>query len=148
RGSAEFTRRGMELLRRAIERDPGFARALAELAAQNVTLTFYGSPDALADAERHAQAALALEPTLAAALSVLGMTRAVRRRWLEAHASFQASHELEGDDLFGHAYSVFLTASVGHVRKAVAKLRAEHARSPAATMIPALLAAGLTALPL
>jgi TolB-like protein/Flp pilus assembly protein TadD len=74
----------IELFNRALEKDAGFARASAGLAAAHITLPSYSinaQPDEqLALAEQHARRALELDPSIAEAHAVLGdLTRFQQR---------------------------------------------------------------------
>lgn len=66
----------IELFNRALEKDPGFARASAGLAAAHITLPSYSDStqpsEQLALAERHAKRALELDPSIAEVHAVLG----------------------------------------------------------------------------
>jgi TolB-like protein len=148
RGSEMAVLEGIALLEQAIARDAQFARALGVLAARRLTLVFLGRVDALRDAERQAREALALDPSLAEAHAALVLANVVRRRWLEAEVSFQRTQRCDMLDPIGLVQSLYLPASVGHLRRALARLREAYDRAPAEPQLLALLAIATIALPL
>lgn len=148
RGSEMAVLEGIALLEQAIARDTQFARALGALAARRLTLVFLGRVDALRDAERQAREALALDPSLAEAHAALVLANVVRRRWLEAEVSFQRTQRSGTLDPIGLVQSLYLPASVGHLRRALARLREAYDRAPAEPQLLALLAIATIALPL
>jgi len=95
--------------RRAIELDPGFARAFAGLAIAQVLMTtyssrfeIYSSRDLRSAAETAAKQALAINDTEPEAHAALGEVRYMRRDWAGAEASLQRALEL--DPNYAHAY--------------------------------------------
>jgi TolB-like protein len=148
RGAAQGVIEGIALLQMAIACDPAFARALGALATQRLALVFYGRPHEVGDAEREANQALLLDPTLAEARSALGMVHLVRREWLAAEAQFRAARALGVGNLPGFAPDLYLSAFVGHIRKSLQDLRARYERAPAEAPLLSLLAVANLALPL
>jgi TolB-like protein len=148
RGSELAVLEGIALLEQAIARDAHFARALGALAARRLTLVFLGRTDALQDSERQAREALALDSSLAEAHAALGLVNVVRRRWLDAEASFRRAQSCGVLDPTGLVHSLYLPASTGHLREALARLREAYDRAPASPQLLALLAIATIALPL
>jgi adenylate cyclase len=147
RAGMEEVLRGIEFLERAIERDPKFARAFAAMAALRVSLIFYGRAQSVEQARREAERALALDPSLAEAYSVLGIASVIRGEWLQADANFRALAPKD-PTIPGYFYVLYLSASAGHVRRTVAVVRREYEAAPALPIVPAVLAAAGLALPL
>ncbi|MGH8218826.1 MAG: winged helix-turn-helix domain-containing protein [Steroidobacteraceae bacterium] len=140
RGAEPGVLAGIALLEQAIERDPNFARALGTLAVRRLGLSFYGHPDAMANAERDARSALSLDPSLPEAHSALGMVSIVRHRWRDAEASFAAPQALGERDLTSFAHALYLPASVGYLQQSLARLREGYDRTPAEAPLLAMLA--------
>lgn len=89
--------KAIEYLRRAIELDPQFAAPHATLADINAVLMDlqYGSHDVLlAEADRYASQALALDPESAEAALSLAAVRQMQWRWRESDAAYRRAIEL------------------------------------------------------
>ena len=95
----------VDLFRRAIELDPGYAPAHAGLATSHATLyEWFGANDADLDAaERASQRALELAPDLAEAHVARGCALSLLRRYEEASREFEASIRLN-PNLFDSYY--------------------------------------------
>jgi TolB-like protein len=112
--------RAAQDLQRAIDRDPQFARAhtaltnlrsLALVIGVNVSGT-------LADAEKQALQALALDPTQGATYQALGIIYAAQGRWLEAQEKFDIALARDDTDPQLHqAYGLHMAGSVGLVSR-------------------------------
>ncbi len=118
----------------AIARDPLFARALcAEANAHAMLATMFGTKDlsdTLTQAQRAAEQALALDPSLADAEAMLGAVQAHRANWLEAEAHRARARSLGANDVAlgsGWAHS----AAVGHLRQRFQEAAIAHERAPA-----------------
>ncbi len=107
RGHFLLTRRGAAALREAItrfesavERDPDFARAHAELAQAYAVLPLYaGTGREMFDrAQRAAERAIALDSTLASAHAALGYLHTANWRWKEGAAALRRAVELDSTD--------------------------------------------------
>ena len=113
--------RSIESLKRAVETDPGFARAWSGLAAAyKVISTYTDFPirEASLLAMEAANRALALDSEIAEAQAVVAQVLADQRRFIEAAAAFQKAVELDDTDVLSHAwYGVFLS-TVGYLREA------------------------------
>ena len=146
RGTQENLRRAVELLREAVTRDPGFARAYGALALAHWVVFFfnYPVPDALGDAEREAERALALDPRLAEAQGVLGSVYVARLEWLKGDACLRAAAELDENDAFTRTqHPIQVGVAVGHLRRAVEDIRAAHRLAPSNALVAMRLAAAL-----
>ncbi len=134
----------LDLFGQALSRDPKFARALA---ARAVVRTLFLSNDypldnALQDAERDAQQALALDPNLSWAHAALGATSAYRADWLKAEASFAAALAVDGrnpDTYEGYAYEVL--AATGRLHQALAEGSEAYHLAPASELYAEVMAA-------
>jgi TolB-like protein/tetratricopeptide (TPR) repeat protein len=121
RPSGDNVRGAIELLRAALKRDPGFARASSLLAIQYGTCVLFGFriPDALAAAERETRNALALDPADSTAHCAAGVVASLRGRWLEADRCFTTSYSVIPDPLTSGMRSVYLSQSVGKIDQAL-----------------------------
>ena len=108
-------------LQRAIELDPGFARAHARLGL----LHTLGQPRFGADrdaAEGWAKAAIALEPSLAESYHVLGSVARHQRRYAEARPWYERALELEPNDASANLYFAQWLIVTGYTREGIARL--------------------------
>lgn len=130
----------IQILDRALVRDPDFARAwyaIAETRAYRAanggcTLNLFG------DAERDARHALALDSSISRAHGVLGLINACCGRWIEAETELRRAVSLVArnpEALVLHA--VYVARQVGHQRKAMTELQFAYELAPA-TPVPAL----------
>jgi TolB-like protein len=111
----------LELLARATERDPTFARAWGGMAVTryNFVAMDYPLPNALTDAELAVHRALALDASLAGSRAILGFINACRGNWITAEAEFRASRlQLPRDPEVHLVHSIFVAQSAGHLRQA------------------------------
>jgi len=148
--TAQSHQKAVEVLRRAAAADPKFAGAFVAIAMVSVYLSMWGLPDAIEEAERAAETALALDPDNGEAHAALGLVYARRGAWLRAERQLRAAKELghRGDILNAHFARLHLPASVGHVQNTVRQLRGYYHEVPAVPYIPTLLAAATLTLPL
>jgi TolB-like protein/Tfp pilus assembly protein PilF len=133
-GAEPRLRDALKRFQGAIARDPKFARAYSGSAATRLTFVVLGYPlpNALDDAEHEAEKALALDPRLAEAQSILGQTDAVRGNWLKSEAHFRAAIALDTRDPATRTnYSSFVLNSVGHMRHAISESREAYRLAPA-----------------
>jgi tetratricopeptide (TPR) repeat protein len=96
-GTLPSTLAAMALYRRAIALDPGFARAYAGLADVHSGLmnVHHAKHDALlAERERYAMQAVAVDPNLAEAQLALAAVRQMQARWDEAEQAFKRALDL------------------------------------------------------
>ena len=148
--TAQSHQKGAAMLRRATEVDPNFAGAFAAIAMLSVHLSMWGLPDAIEEAERAAETALALDPSSGDANAAVGLVYARRGAWLRAERHLRAAEQLghRSDILHLHFARLHLPASVGHIQSTVRHLRGHHHDVPAVPYIPTLLAAATLTLPL
>ncbi len=128
----------IQLLDRALERDPNFARAwyaIAEVrayraASDGCALTL------LNQAERDARHALALDPSISRAHGVLGLIHASCGRWIEAEADLRKALSLatrSSDALVVHA--IYVARQTGHQRKALAEIQLAYELTPSSPVL-------------
>jgi TolB-like protein/tetratricopeptide (TPR) repeat protein len=119
-GSEESFHRSLALFDQAIARDPKFARALAGRAWARATFVTFGFPlpHALEGAEQDAARALELDPNQPTAHSVLGITNALRGRWVSAEMNFHAAIAADPNDAGILAtHSITVLAPAGRLRQ-------------------------------
>jgi len=148
--TAESHQRAVDMFRRAAELDPKFAAAFAAIAFMSVYRSMLGLPDALEEAARAAETALALDPGSGEAHAALGLVGIRRGAWLRAAAHLRAAQELghRSDMLSSQFAHLHLPASVGHIQNTLRRLREYYRAAPAVPAIPTLLAAVTISLPL
>lgn len=128
----------IQLLDRAVKRDPEFARAwyaVAEARAYRVVNDGCSS-ELLNDAERDARHALELDPSLARAHGVLGLINACYGRWIEAETQLRKALAVAGgnpDTLAFHA--VYIARQVGHQGQALSEIEHAYALAPASPVL-------------
>jgi tetratricopeptide (TPR) repeat protein len=147
--TAQARHRALEMLRRATELDPKFAAAFAAISHLHLYVSMFGLPDEFAEAERAAEAALALDPSSGEALAALGEVEIRRGAWLRAAGHIRASQELglRSDMLRSLFMHLHLPAAVGHTQHTLRHLREHYRAAPAVPYIPTLLAAASLGLP-
>jgi len=119
----------LRLLQAAVERDPGFAEARAAIAAAHFMTAIFGlaAPrGALAAGRAAAEAALAIDPDLAAAHAQLGRLRAVLDHdFAAAEAAFDRAIALDpGAPAVRQTRALWLLAPLGRLDEAVAEMEA------------------------
>ena len=127
-------RAARELLRSAIDRDPGFARAYVAMAITAGYEFLFGEGTAinLAEVEQNALRALELDPNLAEAHAVLGGVNADRGNWLGADERFHSAFALNSADAITHyQFAVTVATQVGHLRRASESIREACRLAPA-----------------
>ena len=142
--------RAIEMLRRATQLDPKFAAAFAAIAFVSLYLSMWGLPDAIEEAQRAAETALALDPGCVEAHAALGHVSMRRGAWLRAERHIRAGKAFgqRSDMLTSHFVHLLLPACVGHTRSTVEQLREHYRAAPAVPYFPTLLAAASIGLPL
>jgi TolB-like protein/Tfp pilus assembly protein PilF len=124
----------MQLLHRALTRDPSFGRAayaLAEIYAHRAAGGICDS-NMLDAAEREAGRALSLDPTMPGAHAVLAIVNTCRGRWIEAENELRAAECLMAtnpETLFVHA--AYVARQTGHYRLAMDQIRDAYELAPA-----------------
>jgi len=134
----------LRLLDEATARDPRFARAFATKALiLSAAVSFNNAmPDALADAQRDADEALALDSSLSDAHVALAVLNAWQGRWIAAESEFHRALQLYPDDPTVHSrYSTFLLGSVGQLRGALEEARRAYELAPHSSGMAARVAA-------
>jgi len=125
------------MLEDAVARDPRFARAFASIAMfhfVSVLLGFSGVAS-LADAERNALHALALDPQVWVAEGVLAQVNAQRGNWLKAARYYESVIAARSGEAPAHSgYGLFL-GNAGHIRKAIAEVQEAVRLAPAVSSI-------------
>lgn len=133
-GTAPSEKLALDLVNRAIARDPDFAQALGYrsfLEAGNVGM-ISAPAEALESARRDAAKALALDPSLAEALTTTGIIQAVQGQWLDAERSFRTAIAADpGDPSTQNLYVLFVAKPAGHLRAARSRLEDSYRLAPA-----------------
>jgi TolB-like protein len=141
-GTEEAFRQSLALYDQALARDPKFARALAGRAWVRATFVSFGFPlpNALEDAERDAEQALALNPNLPEASLALGITSALRGNWLQADTSFRAAIAADPSDPDTRAtYAQTVLANVGRLRQRHSEAGEAYRLGPADSLVVVVL---------
>jgi serine/threonine-protein kinase len=116
-----------ELFREAIRLDPEFAPAYAQLADSVTSPSWWAdqpAAEALAQAIPLAEKALALDPNLAHAHSVMGHSRAfLERDWVAGERSLRRAAELAPNDALAQTYLALFLMAQGSGEEAVARAR-------------------------
>ena len=128
----------MQLLKRALARDPDFARAwyaLAEAQAHGAA-NGHCSMNLLRVAERDAHRALALDRSLSSAHAVLGLVSACRGSWIEAEAELGEASALVARNPEALAFhAVYVARQAGHRRRALEDLQSAYGLAPASAAL-------------
>jgi serine/threonine-protein kinase len=142
-----WNKRGADNLRSAIgffeaatARDPNFARAYAGAASSYVLLTEYSDtapPDSHARAERAADRALALDPTVAEAYLARGLVDVHLWKWDEAGKAYRTAMQLDPGSATAHQWLGELFYTLGLADSCIAQMRQAKALDPLAP-IPAV----------
>lgn len=124
----------VQILDRALMRDPDFARAWYAIAEARAHRAANDGcmPSLLSDAERDARHALALDPSISRAHGVLGMIDACCGRWIEAETELRRALSLVArnpEALVFHA--IYVARQAGHERKALAEIQLAYELAPA-----------------
>jgi len=123
----------IQVLDRALVRDPDFARAwyaIAEARAHRAANDGCALK-LLNHAERDARHALSLDPSISRAHGVLGLIHACSGRWLEAETELRRALSLVArnpDALVCHA--IYIARQAGHQRKALAEIQLAYDLTP------------------
>jgi TolB-like protein/Flp pilus assembly protein TadD len=90
-------------LEQALVLDPKFARAESQLALVQMVVNL-SDPNHVAEAERHARAAIAMDPTLAQPVYVLGLVMRYTRHYAEARPYLDRALQMQPRDPSAHMY--------------------------------------------
>jgi len=126
--------KGVEMLQRAIARDPRFAGAYAGLAALRAVALVMDVevPGTLAEAEEQARKALVLDPSLGATYGALGIMSAAQGRWVDAEEQFATAFARDNaDPQTRQAYGLHVAGTVGLMRSFVESSQRAHRLAPA-----------------
>ncbi len=133
RPSPRTFQRAVEYLQAAVARDPKLAPAYARMGTALFLSAGIGVRpiEDLAAAERAANQAIALDPTLAESQEVLSNVSSTRRNWLEAQAYSRRAISLSPGDANAHIVAGWLLDEVGHLRAAMSEYDQAYALAPA-----------------
>ena len=112
-------------LQQAIRLDPKFARAHARLASLSAIVGAYTEVDqeqALATAERAANVASELDPTLAEPHAALGTIHGYRRRWIAARVELERATTLDPNDSNAMFWRGLALVDTGYVTDGIAAI--------------------------
>ncbi|HSR42956.1 MAG TPA: hypothetical protein VLL48_12305, partial [Longimicrobiales bacterium] len=148
RRTGEELRRAAEFFRTAIEREPGYALAMAGLANTHVLMPLYAgvpSAEAMPAARRAAEEALALDGTLAEAHAALAFVKTTHDwDWAGAEEGFLRAIELNPSYATAHEWYGALLDAVGRRDEARAQLERAVALDPLSIILNAVLGAHYT----
>ncbi len=141
--SAEGFKRGTEYLSQAIQMDPNYALAHAELSQCISVPCYYGSVDpnlAYPKARAAALRALEIDPNLAEAHEVLAtILKNYDWNWIDAEKEYKRAIELNSNYATAHYHYSYLLAELGRFEEAIREATEALSRDP----MSALLNAGL-----
>ena len=127
RRTAEGLRQGIERFKRAVERDPNFALAHAEMADCYALLNWYVEPpphDAWAHAKESALRAVEADDTLAEAHASLGLVLCYYEHdFATAEVELRRAVELMPDNPVARRWHAFNLSAMGNHDEAVAEIR-------------------------
>lgn len=134
RRTKDDSAKAVEHLKRALELDPGYAVAWAELARAHAIRAgnaFAPVDESVANARRAAEKALALDPNLAAGHAMLGWIKASYDfEWQAADVEFRRALELEPSSAGILANAGNLARGLGRVEESIELFRRGVARDP------------------
>jgi serine/threonine protein kinase len=139
-------RKGMSFFEQAIARDPGYALAyegLAEGYDMLVGLGGVSSEEGISEMRTWALKALHLDPTLAAAYTILGEIGCYEWNWGSAEENYRRAIELNPNYAAGHAYYAFYLSLIKRYDEAVSEARQAVGLDPLWPMTKAILANAL-----
>jgi adenylate cyclase len=135
--------RAIELFEQASARDPNFTRAVAAAITARGQLTSYGitAYRTLAETEREASRALALDPGLAEAHVVLGVVNGCRGRFLDAEKHFRSAISID-NAAARLPYAAQILGPVGHLRQSLHEREEAYRLAPDNSAVAVILALG------
>jgi tetratricopeptide (TPR) repeat protein len=142
--SSEGFKRGVEYLRQAIQMDPNYAAAYAELAQCIAVPCYYGSVDpneAYPKARAAALRALELDPDLAEAHAVLGLILHTHDwNWPAAEKEYKRAIELNPNYPISHYHYSYFLVELGRYDEAIHEATEALSRDPVSATLNAALA--------
>ncbi|HLL16540.1 MAG TPA: protein kinase, partial [Pyrinomonadaceae bacterium] len=127
RRTADGLRQAIQRFERAVELDPGFAIAYAELADCYALLNWYVEPppaDAFERARAAATRAVAADPNLAEAHASLGYIKLhYDRDWTGAEAEFRRAIELRPGNALAHRWYAFNLSAIGRHDDSISEIK-------------------------
>ncbi len=136
-GTYDGFERAVQLFQQAIDADPSYAAAMAELSRSYALMAINnGRPEPpfalLNESESAARRALRIDSTLAAAYTSLAQVEILRdNNWIGAEADFKRAEELEPDYVPAHvSYALHLLTARGRFAEARAQLTYADMESP------------------
>jgi len=132
-GSLQTLEQSIGYFQKAISRDPGFARAYANLAAAYVLLPDYSEADATpvySKASEAALKALTIDETLADAHAVLARISYRQWAWNDAESGFYFAVSLSPGEPLAHQWYAQHLAAVGRLNAAVQQRQLAQALNP------------------
>jgi TolB-like protein/Tfp pilus assembly protein PilF len=139
RRTAEGLRQAIERLERAVELDPDFAIALAELADCYALLNWYVEPppaEAWERAKESALAAVEADPQLAEAHASLGFVRLhYDRDWIAAERELRKAIQLKPGNQVAHRWYAYSLSAMGRHDEAYAEIERARQISPQSAVI-------------
>ena len=139
RRTAEGLRNAIERLERAVELDPDFAVALAELADCYALLNWYVEPapaDAWERAKESALAAVEADPQLAEAHASLGFVKLhYDRDWIAAERELRKAIQLKPGNQVAHRWYAYSLSAMGRHDEAYAEIECARQISPQSAVI-------------
>lgn len=139
RRTAEGLRQAIERLERAVELDPEFAIAHAELADCYSLLNWYVEPpppEAWARAKQSATRAVVADPQLAEAHAALGFVRLhYDRDWKDAERELRQAIQLKPANQVAHRWYAFSLSAMGRHDEAYAEIERARQISPQSPVI-------------
>ncbi len=148
----QFREKGLQFARRmfarAIEVDPGYARAYAGIAdCSSMLYHYWDASDAnLEQADSASRKALALDPDLSEAHAARGLALSLSKQYREAEREFEAAIRLDPKLYEGHYYFALARFQEGNLTDAAVRFERASAVRPEDYQAPQLRALCLTGL--
>jgi len=139
--SEDNLRGALRLLTQATTLDPGAARVWSLMSEVYSTCAMYEYPidDALTQAERAAQRAIALDSGAQSSYAALGVVQALRGRWVDAEMQFRLVRAITADPFVTTLHCLHISQAAGHLERALEEALEAHrstsVRQFAATMV-------------
>ena len=131
--SADGFRKGIDALQEALQLDPGYALAYAQLSVCLNIPNYYGIVDprqVSPKARAAAMKALALDDTVAEAHEAVATSNLLDFDWASAEQEFKRSLELNPNYSLAHFHYAITLASLGRFKEAVSEAKEGQTRDP------------------